>query len=433
MAEKHQFGYPRPKDALEEAVEPITYLWNLRCSYFCLRGTMTMKINPRFNPRFSSTAASVLILTMVGTLPGLAQDQTSPPPPPPAVNAPAAPTNGGWRKFDPQSDPNAQATPLPPDGQPADAAPAPPAPAGAPGDPQDQSGPPPQYQQGPPPQGAYPQGAYPQGPYPQGGYPQGQYQQGPPPAPRYAPTTITLPVGTWVTMRLNEPLSSDHNQTGDAFSGTLLEPIIANGVLIARRGETVRGVVTEAQKAGRVSGVSHLRVELTEIQLADGRQVQVKTKMIDRKGPTSYGRDAAAIGTTTAVGAAIGAGVNGGVGAGVGAAAGLVVSTIGVMLTRGRPTIVGPETPLTFAMETPLTLDNSTQAFQYASQQDYNAGYRPAGPGPRPGYGYAYGPGYPPAPYYGYYAPAYYPYYGYPYWGPSVYFGVGGRWGYWRR
>lgn len=234
-------------------------------------------------------------------------------------------------------------------------------------------------------------------------------------------------------MRLNEPLSSDHNQTGDAFTGTLLEPIISNGILVARRGETVTGIVTEAQKAGRVSGVSHLKLELTGIQLADGRQVQVKTKLIDRKGNTSYGRDAFAIGATTATGAAIGAGVNGGVGAGVGAAAGLVVSTIGVLFTRGHATVVGPETPLTFSMETPVTLDNSQQAFHYASQQDYNAGLRP--PSARP-----YGPGVyggapPPYPYYGgYYAPAYaYPNYPYPYWGPSVYFGFGGRWGYGRR
>ena len=285
----------------------------------------------------------------------------------------------------------------------------------------------PQFQQqGPPPQGSGPQALPPQA-YPPQAYP----PQAPP--QRYAPTTISLPVGTWVTIRLNEPLSSDRNQTGDAFSGTLMEPIIANGLLIARRGEMVRGVVSEAQKAGRVSGVSHLKLELTEIQLTDGRQIQVKTKLIDRRGNTSYGRDAFAIGATTATGAAIGAGVNGGVGAGVGAAAGLVVSTIGVLLTRGRATVIGPETPLTFAMETPLALDNSQQAFQYASQQDYNAGARPP---MRPGYGAAYGPGYPPPPPYygGYYAAPYaygYPYY--PYYGPSVVFGFGGRWGYGRR
>jgi hypothetical protein len=374
-----------------------------------------------------------LMLSLVATLPGVAQDQSAPP----------APTNqsGGWRKFNPATDgqgqpqdqaqgqPTAEA-PLPPPvdaGGPQDQAPPPPPPQGAYPQAPAQGG----YQQGPPPQGAYQQAP------PQGGYQQSPYQQGRPyqqaAPPPYTATTITLPAGTWVTMRLNEPLSSDHNQTGDAFTGTLLEPIIANGALIARRGATVTGIVTEAQKAGRVSGVSHLKLELSGIQLADGRQVQVKTKLIDRKGNTSYGRDAFAIGATTATGAAIGAGVNGGVGAGVGAAAGLVVSTIGVMLTRGRATVVGPETPLTFGMETPLTLDNSQQAFRYASQQDYNGGARPLGP--RPAYGSAYGPGYPAPPPYGYgYAPGYaYPYYPYPYWGPSVYFGFGGRWGYGRR
>ncbi len=344
------------------------------------------------NSRFTWPAASVLILSLVGTLPGVAQEAEQPAPPP----APTAPS-GGWRKFQPPAadQQNAQQPVAGDQGAPFPA-----------GDPPDQ-------QQAPP--------------------PQGQVSQGPPP-PRYAPTTITLPAGAWVTIRVNEPLSSDHNKTGDPFTGTLIEPILANGLLIARRGETVTGIVAEAQKAGRVSGLSHLKLELTGIQLADGRQIQVKTKLINRRGDTSYGRDAFAIGATTATGAAIGAGVNGGVGAGVGAAAGLVVSTIGVMLTRGRPTVVYPETPLTFSMETPLTLDNSQQAFQYASPYDYNA--RVARPAPRPGYGSAYGPGYPPpAPYYGgYYAAPYG--YGYPYpyyYGPSVVFGFGGRWGYGRR
>ncbi|HTW63732.1 MAG TPA: hypothetical protein VME17_03910 [Bryobacteraceae bacterium] len=330
--------------------------------------------------------ASVLALSLLGTLPGLAQDTDQSAPPPAS--------NGGWRKFQPNDAANQPAEP-----------PAPPA------DAQDQQGAP----QGPP-----------QGPF------QAQ-PQAPPPAPRYVPTTVTLPAGTWVTIRLNERLSSDHNQTGDAFTGTLLEPIVANGLLIARRGETVSGIVSEAKKAGRVSGTSRLGLELTEIQLADGRQVQVKTTLMERRGNTSYGRDALAIGATTGAGAAIGAGVNGGVGAGVGAAAGLVASTIGVLLTRGRATVVGPETPMTFRTETPLVVDNSQQAFRYASQQDYNVRLS-GGPAPRPGYGYGPGAYGPPAPYYGgYYAPAYgypYPYaYGYPYWGPSFYFGYGGRWG----
>ena len=119
-----------------------------------------------------------------------------------------------------------------------------------------------------------------------------RHKAGPQLRPRYAPTTITLPAGTWVTVRVNEPLSSDHNQTGDAFTGTLLEPIIANGLLIARRGETVTGIVIRSAESRTGVGRFAFEMELTGIQLADGRQIQVKTKLIDRRGNTSYGRDA---------------------------------------------------------------------------------------------------------------------------------------------
>jgi hypothetical protein len=253
-----------------------------------------------------------------------------------------------------------------------------------------------------------------------------QAQPGPAPAP--APSAITIPAGTWLTIRVNEPLSSDHNQAGDAFIGTLAQPLVVNGLVVARRGQTVTGRVTEAKKAGHVSGLSRLGLEVTEIGLADGSQVQVRTAVLDRRGDTSYGRDAFGIGATTATGAAIGAGVNGGVGAGVGAAAGVVAGTIGVLLTRGRATVVYPETPLTFRTENPVTIQANYDAFRPASQQDYGPTMQQR-PGPRPGYGP------PPPPAYGYY-PAYpYPYpayaYPYPYWGPSFYFGFGRGWRRW--
>lgn len=334
---------------------------------------------------------------------------------------PSAPqSSGGWRRFDGPAPAAADPAAPPPAANPG----APPA-AAYPAAPPDAANP------GVPPVNAYPAappagdpGALP--PEPQGPV----TTQTPPPQ---LPANVTVPAGTWVTIRVNEPISSDHAQAGDAFTATLAEPIVANGLVIARRGQLVTGVVSEAKKAGRVEGVSHLGLELTEVQLADGRQAQVRTRLLERRGSTSVGRDAAAIGATTATGAAIGAAVNGGVGAGVGAGAGLVVSTIGVLLTRGRPTVVFPETPLTFALQAPLTVETS-QAFQPAPPPPYNAGYQaPAYRGPASGpapYGPApapyYGGYYPPAPYYPYpYAYAY-PYYPYPYyWGPSFYFGFG--------
>src|SRR5947209_970522 len=64
-----------------------------------------------------------------------------------------------------------------------------------------------------------------------------------------APAQLMLPAGSWITVRVNEPLSSDHNQPGDAFTATLVQPLIANGLVVARRGQTVGGRVAEAVKA----------------------------------------------------------------------------------------------------------------------------------------------------------------------------------------
>jgi hypothetical protein len=254
----------------------------------------------------------------------------------------------------------------------------------------------------------------------------------PPPMPP-VPAQLTIKQGTYVTVRVNQPLSSDHNHPGDAFTATLARPIVVDGVVVAQRGQTIGGRVAEAQKAGRVEGVSKLVVQLTDLTLVDGQQLPIKSQLLTRNGETSVGRDVAGVAGTTAVGAAIGAGVNGGVGAGVGAGAGLIVGTIGVLLTRGHPTVIYPESVLTFEVQQPVTIstERAPYAFRWVNPNEYD---RPQGPPQYSGAGYSYAP---PAPYYGYgyaYGYPYYPYYwgGVGWWGPSFYFGrgyYGGHWG----
>jgi len=240
---------------------------------------------------------------------------------------------------------------------------------------------------------------------------------------------LTIPSGTYLTVRLNEALSSDRNQEGDLFTATLTQPVIANGVVVAQRGQTVGGRVAEAKKAGRVSGVSRLKLELTGLTLVDGQFVPVQSQLISLNGGTSHGRDAAAIIGTTGFGAAVGAAAAWGTGAAIGAGAGLVASTIGVLVTRGRPTILYPETQLTFQVTAPITVDTerAPQMFRVASSEDYPQGpatpnypQRVNGCGPYgcPPYPYPYA-----SPYYAYYGPYAYPYY----WGPSFGFFYGPR------
>jgi len=237
---------------------------------------------------------------------------------------------------------------------------------------------------------------------------------------------LTMKPGTILSVRINEQLSSDHNRVGDVFSATLTQPVIVLGIVVARYGQTVAGQVVEAKKAGRVSGVSHLGLTLTSLTLVDGQTVPIQSQLLVREGPTSVGRDAAAIGATTGIGAAIGAAAGWGTGAAIGAAVGAAAGTIGVLLTRGLPTMVQPETPLTFQVTAPVTIEtnNAPQAFRFVNSADYPSAQakpsrqRPDYPAPPP---YSY-------PYY-VYAPSYYPYYpyyGYPYfYGPSFSFFFG--------
>jgi hypothetical protein len=277
----------------------------------------------------------------------------------------------------------------------------------------DQSPPPPNYtaNQG---YGA-PTGPAQNQPYPTQQYPPSQY-----PAPQGAPATLTIRPGTYITVHVDQFLSSDHNQQGDTFFASLAEPLVVDGVVVAQRGQTVRGRVTEVQKAGRVQGTSRLGIELTGLTLVDGQQVGLRSQMVTHNGSTSVGRDAGAIASTTALGAAIGAGVDWGSGAAIGAGAGAAAGIIGVLLTRGHPTVIGPESVLTFQIEAPVTVatDRAPQAFRYAEPGDYgHAGYS-AEPAPR-----AYAPR--PAYYPSYYGPAY-PYY----WGPGLSVYVGPRFSY---
>jgi hypothetical protein len=250
-------------------------------------------------------------------------------------------------------------------------------------------------------------------------------QYGPP------PNLLTIPAGTVVIMRLNEPLSSDHNQIGDQFTGVLEQPIVVNGWVVARRGQTVVGQVKSVKKAGRVTGTSQLGVELTNLTLVDGGQAPILTELWKASGGTSHGADATTIAGGTGLGAAIGAAADWGRGAAIGAGAGAVAGIGAVLLTRGRPTILAPESQLTFRLVDPVKVDttNSQQAFLPVSQDDFRGGRggRPQLRGPGGSYyGDNYG-GYAPAPcgysYPCYYAPGYvgvYPAFGW-WWGPGFY------------
>jgi len=245
---------------------------------------------------------------------------------------------------------------------------------------------------------------------------------------------LTISAGTVIFARLAEPLSSDHNHVGDTFTATLDRPIIVDGWVVARRGETILGNVTTAQKAGRIKCVSQLGLELTDLTVVDGQQLPILTELWKGSAGTSHGTDATGVAATTGVGTIIGAAADGGAGAGIGAGAGAAAGLALVLLTRGKPTVLGPEALLSFRLKQSLTVSTtrSQQAFLSVGPNDYSS---PSLRRREDAY-----VAYPPP----YYAPSYYatcgpyscaPYYGYGYWpafGFAYYGGYGYRGGFYR-
>jgi hypothetical protein len=356
----------------------------------------------------------------------LAQDQ---PPTPPQT---APPSNGGWRRVGdvPQADPQAPpATPPQVDPtQPVDRSDAygqAPAYGQSPG-----YGQPPSYGQSP----GYGQPGEPM--QPQGAAPQGMPQASNRP-PYGTPAQLTLRQGTFFTVRTNQMLSSSKNKSGDFFTATLTQPLIAGGIVVAERGQEVAGVVNDTGRDK--DGKRFIRLQLTGITAADGSQIPIHTQLSALRGPTMpAGAQAGAIIGTTAAGAAIGGIAAWGTGAAIGAGAGALAGIAAVVATRNQPAVIFPESALTFQMTQPATVStvNSPQAFRFAGPGDFQTqptlvrGGPGSRPGPYPGAAYAPGPGYgygyPPAYSYG---PGYYPGYSPYFYGPSVGIVVGRGWG----
>ena len=89
-----------------------------------------------------------------------------------------------------------------------------------------------------------------QGQYAQGGDPQGQFPYPGQPAYTAVPRTLTLPAGTVISVRSAQWLSSDRSRVGDQFNAVLDQPVIVEGWVVARRGQTVMGRVAISEKAG---------------------------------------------------------------------------------------------------------------------------------------------------------------------------------------
>src|ERR1051326_9273520 len=97
-----------------------------------------------------------------------------------------------------------------------------------------------------------------------------------------APTSVTVPAGTMLLVRMMDGASS-RDRRGKRFTTTLETDLVVNGTMVARAGSRVYGRVYNAKQAGRMVGRSVLDLRLSELTVG-GSLVPILT------GPYEIGR-----------------------------------------------------------------------------------------------------------------------------------------------
>lgn len=176
----------------------------------------------------------------------------------------------------------------------------------------------------------------------------------PPPLPP-PPQKVTIPAGTQLSVRLNDPLDSEKNKIGDTFHGALSSPIVVDGETVIPSGVDVVGRVANVQSAGRFAGQSLLTLELTSLSV-NGRTYNVQTNQWSRQGKGEGKNTATKVGIGTAAGAVLGGIIGGGRGAAIGAASGAGAGTGVSAAKKGEQIKLAPEAVLNFQTINTMTV-----------------------------------------------------------------------------
>ncbi len=163
------------------------------------------------------------------------------------------------------------------------------------------------------------------------------------PAPLAAPSSVSLPYGTTLLVRLMDSVSS-RNAPGANFTTKLEYNLVADGVVVIPAGTIIYGKVQSSTQAGRAVGRSTLDIRLAQM-VVGGNPIPIATSGYAVAGQASIAKAAKGAAAGAAIGAIAG---DAGKGAAIGATAGA--------LLKGQTITIPPGTLLEFSLTQPLTV-----------------------------------------------------------------------------
>ena len=167
-------------------------------------------------------------------------------------------------------------------------------------------------------------------------------------------SSVTIPQGTVVTVRLIDSIDADVTGVGERFRASIEEAVIVDGREVITTSDDAFVQVARVEQAGRIRGKDEISLELAAVEV-NGREYELDTNYAELASKSQTKRTAKTAGGGAALGAIIGAIAGGGkgaaIGAGIGAGAGTVYSA-----TKGQELKIPSETLLTFSLRAPVQM-----------------------------------------------------------------------------
>ena len=170
--------------------------------------------------------------------------------------------------------------------------------------------------------------------------------------------SLTIPEHTTIHVTLDQSVASNE-RPGQHFRATVSAPVVIEGRTVIPKGAHAEGVVVQANSAGRFKGRAQLELALRSVSV-NGQNYTVHTVYSREVGNSHMKHNLLWIGGGAGGGVLVGALAGGGTGALIGGPVGAAAGTTVALVTAKRDITLRPETPLTFRLAKPVTVNTKS-------------------------------------------------------------------------
>src|SRR4051812_24481368 len=104
---------------------------------------------------------------------------------------------------------------------------------------------------------------------------------------------VTIPAGTLLPIVLETAVGSDISRVEEPVHARLAHAVMVNGVTALPEGSPVSGVVTNAERSGKVKGVAHVAVRFNSLSpRGDDERYRIETSSVARSAAATKKDDA---------------------------------------------------------------------------------------------------------------------------------------------